>query len=99
MGLLRDFIGLGFESVVVAAKADLFDEKILGQKVDLDFIKYLEEQSETKGITPCGEAGEYHTLVIDGPLFRKRVEIIEAKKVLRDEHWFLDILSIDLQTK
>lgn len=99
MGILKDFIGLGFEAVVVAAKADLFDEKILGQKVDLGFIKYLEEQSETKDITPCGEAGEYHTLVIDGPLFRKRIEITEAKKVLRDERWFLDVLSIDLKAK
>ena len=97
--IMRDFIDLGFEAVVVAAKADLFGEEILGRKVDLDFIKHLEELKETKEITPCGEAGEYHTLVIDGPLFSQRLEILETNKVLREGRWFLDILNSDLRSK
>jgi len=97
--VLRDFIGAGFKSVVVAAKCDLFDDKILGREVDLDFIEYLAELGKTKPITPCGEAGEYHTLVIDGPLFQKRVEITEAEKVLRDERWFLEISGIALEAR
>ncbi|MFC2019768.1 diphthine--ammonia ligase [Chloroflexota bacterium] len=97
--VLRDFIGAGFKSVVVAARADLFDDKILGREVDLGFIEYLAELGKTKPITPCGEAGEYHTLVIDGPLFQKRVEITEAQKVLRDERWFLEISGIDLEAR
>ena len=97
--ILRDFIDLGFEAVVVAAKADLFGEEILGRTVDLDFIKHLEELKETKEITPCGEAGEYHTLVIDGPLFSQRLEILETNKVLREGRWFLDILNSDLRSK
>ena len=97
--ILRDFIDLGFEAVVVAAKSDLFSEEILGRKVDLDFIKHLEELKETKEITPCGEAGEYHTLVIDGPLFSQRLEILETNKVLREGRWFLDILNSDLRSK
>ena len=97
--ILRDFIDLGFEAVVVAAKADLFGEEILGRTVDLDFIKHLEELKETKEITLCGEAGEYHTLVIDGPLFSQRLEILETNKVLREGRWFLDILNSDLRSK
>jgi len=97
--IMRDFIDLGFEAVVVAAKADLFGEEILGRKVDLDFIKHLEELRETKEITPCGEAGEYHTLVTDGPLFNQRLEILETNRVLREERWFLDILKSDLMPK
>jgi len=97
--ILRDFVDLGFEAVVVAAKSDLFGEEILGRKVDLDFIKHLEELKETKEITPCGEAGEYHTLVIDGPLFSQRLEILETNKVLREGRWFLDILNSDLRSK
>ncbi len=93
--IMRDFIDLGFEAIVVAAKADLFGEEILGRQVDTDFIKHL----ETKGITPCGEAGEYHTLVIDGPLFRKRIEIIDAKKISREGHWFLEILNAGLRSR
>ncbi|MFH1775866.1 MAG: diphthine--ammonia ligase [Chloroflexota bacterium] len=98
-GVLRDFIGAGFKSVVVAARADLFDDKILGREVDLGFIEYLEELGETKPVTPCGEAGEYHTLVLDGPLFQKRVEITKAEKVLRDERWFLEISGIALEAR
>lgn len=97
--IMREFIDLGFEAVVVAAKADLFGEEILGQKVDLDFIKHLEELRETKEITPCGEAGEYHTFVTDGPIFNQRVEILETNRVLREGHWFLEILNSDLVSK
>ena len=97
--IMRDFIDLGFEAIVVAARADLFGEEVLGQKVDLDFIKHLEELKETKEITPCGEAGEYHTLVTDGPIFNQRVEILETNKVLREERWFLEILNSDLRSK
>jgi len=95
--ILREFVSLGFEAVVVAAKADLFGEEVLGRKVDLDFIKQLEELKETRGITPCGEAGEYHTLVVDGPLFQQRLELLETRKVLREEHRFLEILKADLK--
>jgi uncharacterized protein (TIGR00290 family) len=97
--ILRDFIDLGFEAVIIATKADLFGREWLGQRIDLNFIKHLDELRETKDITPCGEAGEYHTLVIDGPLFKKRMEILKTRKVFRDTHWFLDILDTELRTK
>src|SRR4030065_125287 len=43
-----------------------------------------------KGITSCGEAGEFHTLVIDGPIFQKRLDLIKTEKVSRGEHHFLE---------
>ena len=94
--IMRDFIALGFEAVVVATDANLLGEEWLGRKVNLDFIKDLEELTEAKKITLCGEAGEYHTLVIDGPLFKQRVEIMETSKELRDGHWFLEIIGAEL---
>jgi len=97
--ILRDFIDLGFEAIVVATKADLFGREWLGQRINLDFIRHLDKLKETKDITPCGEAGEYHTLVIDGPLFKKRMEILKTRKVLRDTRWFLDILDTELRSK
>jgi uncharacterized protein (TIGR00290 family) len=97
--VLRDFIDLGFEAVVVATKADLLGEEWLGRKIDLDFVRHLEELGKTSDITPCGEAGEYHTLVIDGPLFNQRMEILETRKIFRDEHWFLEILDTGMRTK
>ncbi len=97
--ILRDFIGLGFEAIIVVVKADLFDEEWLGRKVDSDFLGYLSELRETEDITLCGEAGEYHTFVTDGPPFNKRIEILETNKVLREGYWFLDILKSELRAK
>ncbi len=94
--LLREFIGLGFVAVIVATRADILGEEWLGRKLDVAFLADL---AKLKNITACGEAGEYHTLVIDGPLFRKRIEIIEAQKVLRDGHWFLEINKAGLKSK
>ena len=97
--IMRDFVGLGFEAIVVAAKTNLFDEEVLGRRVDLDFIKHLEKLQSTENITVCGEAGEYHTFVIDGPLFSKRIEILETRAVLREGTRFLEILNTDLKAK
>ncbi len=97
--ILRDFIASGFKAIVVATKADVLGEEWLGRRIDLDFIDQLSELKKTKDITLCGEAGEYHTIVVDGPLFQKRMEIGETRKVLRDKHWFLEILSTDLRAK
>jgi len=96
--LMEEFIDAGFIAVVIAAKAELFGEEVLGQKLDRNFINRLDKLSRTRGITLCGEAGEYHTLVIDGPLFKKRLEITESRKVEREGIRFLDISGLELQS-
>jgi len=97
--VLRDFIDLGFEATIVVTKADLIGEQWLGRKVDLDFLSYLSELGQTNDIHICGEAGEYHTFVTDGPLFNQRIEILETNKILRERHWYLDILKYELRAK
>jgi uncharacterized protein (TIGR00290 family) len=92
--IMDQFIGLGFEAIVVATQPQILGKEWLGRKVDQDFIRSL--ATVDKNITPCGEAGEYHTLVVDGPLFKKRLEIVKADKVLRGDHWFLDISEAKL---
>ena len=72
---------------------------MLNRRIDSDFLEILEELKETKNITFCGEAGEYHTFAIDGPLFSQRIEILGANKVMRKGYWFLEILSCDLRSK
>ncbi len=97
--ILRSFIRSGFEAIVVVARADLFDEEWLGRRVDLDFLSHLSELRQTNDIQVCGEAGEYHTFVTDGPLFNQRIEILETNKVLREGYWFLEILRYGLRAK
>jgi diphthine-ammonia ligase len=92
--LMEEFIDAGFVAVVVAAKTELFGAEVLGRKIDRAFLGSL-----GKNITPCGEAGEYHSLVIDGPIFKKRLEITASRKVMRDDHHFLEILGTELKDR
>lgn len=88
--LLDEFIGLGFRTVVVSCQAEKLGKEFLGREVDRKFIREMEERN----ICPCGENGEFHTLVIDGPIFKRPIEILETGTVLKDgfwKHWFLDI--------
>jgi uncharacterized protein (TIGR00290 family) len=88
-----DFIERGFEAIIVSAKSELFDRKWIGRKVDREFLQYLKEN----GIDICGENGEYHTLVIAGPMFKKKIRIAESKSITREGYWFLDTLEYSLQ--
>ena len=93
--LLRRFIELGFEAIVVAVKEEISGLQWLGRKVDEKFL----DDAKRVGIDLCGEEGEYHTFVIDGPIFLKRIKVIETEKVKRGERIFLDILSYRLEVK
>jgi diphthine-ammonia ligase len=95
--LMEEFIDAGFQALVVAVKADLFGKEVLGRTIDREFLSYL--AGLKKDITPCGEAGEYHTLVVDGPLFKKRLDITKSEKVSRGDHHFLEILQVELKEK
>ena len=95
--IARAFIDQGFEAVVVATRADLMGAEWLGKKFDAAFLKELSVYDDE--ISPCGEAGEFHTLVVDGPLFKKRIEIRRAEKEKRNNHWFLKIAECELLEK
>jgi len=90
--ILLEFIDGGFEAIIVSAKADLLGKEWIGGKVDREFFKYLKENS----IDICGENGEYHTFVVDGPMFKKRIRITESKSITREGYWFLDTLEYSL---
>ena len=90
--VLSEFIDAGFQAVIVGAKAELIDAEWIGRRVDWNFIEYL----KGKNICPCGEKGEYHTLVVDGPIFDKAIEIVESRTIARDKYWFLDTLKYRL---
>jgi len=100
--ILTDFIDEGFEAIVVNAKADLFGEEWLGRKVDRSFLEDLEELRSKRDFHVCGESGEYHTLVIDGPIFKSRIKVLDNRRVLREGYWrfwLLDILRYEIEGK
>ena len=90
--VLLGFIGAGFEATIVSAKSALFDDKWMGQKLDREFLSHLKDNN----IDLCGENGEYHTFVTDGPMFRKKIKITKSQPIMRDGYWFLDTLEYSL---
>jgi uncharacterized protein (TIGR00290 family) len=88
--LIEEFVDAGFKAIVVSAQADKFGKDFVGREVDKSLLKEL----VSRNICPCGENGEFHTLVVDGPIFKRRIEIVKSAPVLKEgfwKHWFLDI--------
>ncbi|MBI4711807.1 MAG: diphthine--ammonia ligase [Planctomycetes bacterium] len=96
--ILNEFIRSGFEAIVVSVKADAqfgpygIAKEWIGHKVDEEFIHYLKTKPY---IDLCGESGEYHTFVVNGPLFKKRIGITRKEVIERDtpygKWYFLDL--------
>ncbi len=88
--IMDEFVDLGGKAIIISYKADIMGKDYLGRIID----KKLAQELKTKGICPCGENGEFHTLVIDGPIFKQPINIVEAEPVIKEsfwKHWFLDI--------
>ena len=96
--IVEDFIDLGFKAIVISCKADVLGKEFIGRCIDKEFIKEVKE----KNCCPCGEHGEFHTLVVDGPIFSKRIKITKSQTILKKgfwEHWFLDIKEYQTEEK
>ncbi|MFH1888878.1 MAG: diphthine--ammonia ligase [Candidatus Omnitrophota bacterium] len=94
--LIREFVRLGFKSVLTSVQADKLNESWIGRTID---DKLIEDLKSVPGVDLCGENGEFHSLVYDGPIFKKMIKIMQTEKVLRDNYWFLDIQKYALETK
>ena len=84
---IKDFIDLGFKAIVTCVNAELLDESYAGRLIDGEFL-----QSLPHGVDPCGENGEFHTFVFDGPWFRQPVKFRLGETVLRESFWFRDLV-------
>ena len=76
----------------MCAKSELINKEWIGQRLDKDFMEYL----RSKNIEFCGENGEYHTLVTDGPIFTRRIRMMKSRTISRDKYWFLDTVKYRL---
>lgn len=85
--LVLEFIEAGFEAIIVAVRSDVMGKEWLGQRIDQDFVERLGRHNGGS-IDLCGEKGEYHSLVVDGPVFRKRLKV-ETGGIVEDSGRFL----------
>ncbi len=101
--LLKEFLDLGFKTIIVCVKADLLDESFAGRIIDASFFDDLPDD-----VDPCGENGEFHTFVFDGPIFKQPIPFKIGETIYRsydapkDENdsnakmgfWFCDLLPV-----
>jgi uncharacterized protein (TIGR00290 family) len=76
--LLKEFIALGFKAITVCVNAKLLDKSFVGRVLDEAFLDDLPDN-----VDPCGENGEFHTFVFDGPIFSSPIEFTLGEKVLK----------------
>jgi uncharacterized protein (TIGR00290 family) len=89
--LVQTFIHLGFKAVVTCVDTQALDAEFAGRMIDENFVRDL-----PPGVDPCGENGEFHSFVFDGPLFNQPVRISVGETVLRDERFcFCDLIPHD----
>lgn len=74
--LLQEFLNLGFKAITVCINAKYLDQSFVGRIIDQQFIDDLPE-----GVDVCGENGEFHTFVYDGPIFKQPVLFNVGEKV------------------
>ncbi len=98
--LIDRFLEAGFRAVTVAVNDRLLGKEFIGRELDKDFLGDLPDD-----VDPCGENGEFHTFVYDGPIFSEAVKF-QPGDVIRREYddpssekrkigyWFLDLLPV-----
>ncbi len=83
---IKEFIELAFKAVLSCVDSKTLDKSFAGKTIDEAFISSL-----PTNVDPCGENGEFHTFVYDGPNFAKPVEFSLGEVILREGFWFRDL--------
>jgi len=93
MELLKEF---GFEVVLTMVKAPWFDLPFAGRTLDKTLLKELKVLEKEKGLDLCGEQGEYHTMVSNGPGYRSPISLNAFNTIVHEESFHLSGLKLSL---
>ena len=86
--LVREVIDHGFKAVIKIVQLKALDESFLGKTIDVELMKRI----KSTGADPCGENGEYHTFVYDGPIFRFPIRFLAKETVDFGTHKAVDMV-------
>ena len=81
--LAHEFIDLGFKAVVTCVDSNVLDKTFIGKNFDSKFLSRLLDT-----VDPCGENGEFHSFVYDGPIFKKAIPHTTGEIVLRENRFY-----------
>ncbi len=88
--MVHTFVNLGFRARLACVDSRKLGKAFAGRVIDADLIRDLPED-----VDPCGENGEFHSFVYDGPIFDRPVGVAVGEVVLRDVRYFADLLPAD----
>jgi uncharacterized protein (TIGR00290 family) len=92
-----DYLKTGFKATVVRTKLELLSLDWLGRTLDR---KFYDDILKLGNVDACGEGGEYHTVVTDGPTFKNKIEILETQKHKLDGGFgYLEIKRFEVKPK
>jgi len=97
--ILKEIVQLRMKTIIVGVYAHGFTSEWLGRKIDTETINELVELNREFQVSLVGEGGEYETLVLDAPFFRKRIELTETQKVWEGASGYLLIKKATLVDK
>ena len=87
--LVYEFIDAGFSAVIKVVDTSLMPAEFLGQVLNRDVADAIEKS----GVDICGENGEYHTFVFDGPLFSRKIDFTVKEKVEQGKYSILNVIA------
>lgn len=76
--LVKEFIKLGFKAKIVVVNKTMLDTRFLGQDLSYSLLEEIEEY----GADVCGENGDYHTVVYDGPFFKRPIDLVFSTEII-----------------
>ena len=89
--LAHTFIDLGFKAVTICIDSNVLDKRFAARDFDKQFLSELPPT-----VDPCGENGEFHSFVYDGPIFKENILFKKGEIVLRDNRfYYCDLIPID----
>jgi diphthine-ammonia ligase len=92
--IITEFINAGFKATVVRVKNDVLGLEWLGRQVNKQFLTDL-----PANVDPCGENGEFHTFVTDGPNFKNSIEILGTETTTLNGYGRLEIKRFKAKPK
>ncbi|MBT3340750.1 MAG: adenine nucleotide alpha hydrolase [Planctomycetes bacterium] len=90
--LFEEFIAAGFHAITTCVDGSKLDQSWVGRPLDAAFL--ADYKAQYPDLDPCGENGEFHSFVTNGPVFSRPVDYKLAETVSRDSFWFQDLLPI-----
>jgi len=99
--VLKEIVKTGFETIITGVFAEGFDKSWLGRKIDEKCIEDLKELNKRYEIHFLGEGGEIESLVLNAPIFKKRIKILESEIIWdnRTQSGYLNIKKAKLVPK